>query len=296
MRLAAIDGVAVPDLPDEQQSWATRWDYSATYRSRLRASEKIVAGSWIGEIEPDTDPLPISIDVQVTEELQVELGSLLTFDVQGIFLETEVASIRRIEWEEAPPNFLVVFPAGALEAAPQFHVVVSRVETPQASAAIQRQLVRDFPNVAIIDLKFVMQTIDDILGEITFVIRFMSMFSVVTGLVVLVAAVVTSRLQRVREGVLLRTLGASRRQIYHILVAEYLFLGGFAAITGMLLSVIAAWSLTRFLFEIGFSAPLDVLAGIGAVIIALTLGVGMLSSRGICSRPPLEILRSEVGS
>ncbi len=218
----------------------------------------------------------------------------VTFDVQSIPLETVVASIRRIEWEEAPPNFLVVFPEGALDGAPQFHVVVSRVDTREASAAIQRRLVRDFPNVAIIDLKSVMQTIDDILGDITFIIRFMAMFSVVTGGVVLVAAVVTSRLQRIREGVLLRTLGASRAQIYRILLAEYLFLGSFAALTGLLLSLIAAWSLARYLFEVVFEAPLGVLGGSAALIVAVTVVVGMLNSRGICSRPPLEVLRSEV--
>ncbi len=306
MRLASVDGVPVAELPDEQQSWATRWDYSATYREELRDSERIIEGEWVGRIDSSADspgatgsqgvadPLPISVDVQVTEELGVGLGAHLTFDVQTIPLETVVTSIRRIEWEEAPPNFLVVFPAGALDEAPQFHVVVSRVDTREASAAIQRRLVRDFPNVAIIDLKSVMQTIDEILGDITFIIRFMAMFSVVTGGVVLVAAVVTSRLQRIREGVLLRTLGASRAQIYRILLAEYLFLGSFAAATGLVLSLIAAWSLTHYLFEVVFDAPLGVLGASAALIVAVTVGVGMLNSRGICSRPPLEVLRSEV--
>ncbi len=324
MRLAAVDGVPVAELPDEQQSWATRWDYSATYRAELRDSERIVEGEWVGRLDPSADsqgatgslgvtgspggadpqggagspggadPLPISVDVQVTEELGVGVGARLTFDVQSIPLETVIASIRRIEWQEAPPNFLVVFPEGALDGAPQFHVLVSRVDTREASAAIQRRLVRDFPNVAIIDLKSVMQTIDEILGDITFIIRFMAMFSVVTGGVVLVAAVVTSRLQRIREGVLLRTLGASRAQIYRILLAEYLFLGSFAALTGLLLSLLAAWSLTHYLFEVVFDAPLGVLGGSAALIVAVTVAVGMLNSRGICSRPPLEVLRSEV--
>jgi putative ABC transport system permease protein len=294
MRVAAVDGVPVAELPDEQQTWATRWDYSATYRETLRDSERVVAGEWVARVDADADPLPISVDVQVIEELSVALGAHLTFDVQGVPLETVVTSIRRIEWEEAPPNFLVVFPAGALESAPQFHVLVSGVETPEASAAIQRRLVRDFPNVAIIDLKFVMQTIDDILGEVTFIIRFMAMFSVVTGLIVLVAAVVTSRMQRVREGVLLRTLGASRAQIYRVLLAEYVFLGGFAALTGVLLALAAAWSLTGYLFEVRLAAPPGVLAGGTAAVVGVTVVVGLLNSRGICSRPPLEVLRSEV--
>ena len=294
MRLAAVDGTPVAELDEDRRSWATRWDYSATYRDRLRESERVIEGEFVAAVETDTNPIPISVDVQVTDELGVGVGARLTFDVQGVPIDAVVSSVRRVEWEEAPPNFLIVFPAGALEAAPQFHVIVSSIDSPEASAAIQRRLVRDFPNVAIVDLKFVMQTIDGILDEISFIIRFMALFTVATGLVVLVAAVLTSRLQRLREGVLLRTLGASRAQIYRILLAEYTFLGTFAALTGVLLSLTAAWALTRYLFEVSFAPPLGVLAASAALVVAVTLAVGMLSSRGICNRPPLEVLRSEV--
>jgi putative ABC transport system permease protein len=140
-----------------------------------------------------------------------------------------------------------------------------------------------------------MQTVDDILDDVSFIIRFMALFTVATGLVVLVAAVLTSRLQRIREGVLLRTLGASRAQIYRILLAEYLFLGAFAALTGVGLSLAAAWALTRYLFDVTFDAPLGVLMASAVLVVTVTLVVGMLSSRGICSRPPLEVLRGEAG-
>ena len=237
MRISHVEGASV--TAEERRSWAARWDYSATYRRDLRGSERVVEGEWIGRVESDVDPVPISIDRQVAENLGVDVGDELVFDVQGIPLNTVVASIRRVDWEQEPPNFLVVFPVGALEAAPQFHVIVSSTNTPTDSAAIQRRLVREFPNVAIIDLNFVMQTVEDVLDEISFVIRFMALFTVATGIIVLIAAVVTSRLQRVREGVLLRTLGASRAQINRILRAEYLFLGAFAALTGLSLSIVA---------------------------------------------------------
>ncbi len=293
MRISHVEGTSV--TAEDRRSWATRWDYSATYRRELRGSERVVAGEWIGRVDPDIDPVPISIDRQVAEDLGVEVGGELVFDVQGISLNTVVASIRGVEWEQEPPNFLVVFPEGALEAAPQFHVIVSSTSTPTESAAIQRRLVREFPNVAIIDLNFVMQTVEEVLDEISFVIRFMALFTVATGIVVLVAAVVTSRLQRVREGVLLRTLGASRAQINRILRAEYLFLGAFAALTGLSLSIVAAWLLARYLFDVTFVAPLGALVGAATLVVLATLMVGMISSRGICNRPPLEVLRSDVG-
>jgi len=126
------------------------------------------------------------------------------------------------------------------------------------------------------------------------VIRFMALFSTFTGLLVLAGAVIAGKYQRMKESVLLRTLGASRGQIRDILIIEYLFLGGFAALTGMLLSLAASWALAHFVFETGFAPSWTfVLAGL-LVVPLLAIGIGMLNSRGITNRPPLEVLRAEV--
>ena len=121
----------------------------------------------------------------------------------------------------------------------------------------------------------------------------MALFSVVTGLIVLAAAVTTSRYQRIREAVVLRTLGASQKQIRRILLLEYTFLGALAAMTGLLLSVAGAWAVTYFVFDIDFALPTGAIAGVFALVTVLTILVGMLNSRGIANRPPLEILRAE---
>jgi putative ABC transport system permease protein len=140
----------------------------------------------------------------------------------------------------------------------------------------------------------VLQTIDAILGKISFVIRFMAMFTVLTGLLVLLSALAAGRYQRVQESVLLRTLGASRGQILKILLVEYFAHGFLAALTGILMAVIAAWALTRFMFHTPFVLdwksvliPLVLVPGITAL-------TGFLMSRGILSRSPLSILRTEV--
>ena len=133
------------------------------------------------------------------------------------------------------------------------------------------------------------------LQKIAVAIRFMAFFSIAAGVLVLTSAVRTGRYQRVKESVLLRTLGASRAQIRQILLIEYLFLGGFAALTGLLLAVLASWALASFLFEAVFVPALLPLVLAFLVVVVLTVVTGVLGSRGVTTRPPLEVLRGEMG-
>ena len=150
-----------------------------------------------------------------------------------------------------------------------------------------------FPNVSAMDLTLILQTLDSILSKISFAIRFMALFTVATGLVVLVGVILTGRYQRVRESILLRTLGASRKQVLRILLVEYAAPGFLAALTGTVLSAGASWALSFFVFDIRFSPPIWPLFVALTVLPALTVWTGLLMSRGILSRPPLEILRAD---
>jgi len=120
----------------------------------------------------------------------------------------------------------------------------------------------------------------------------MALFSLITGAVVLAGAVATSRYQRVREGALLRTLGATRGQILRVVVAEYLTLGLIAAAMGLGLAIAAAWALARWVFESPFGVPVS-LAWLGAIVVAGTALIGLLNSRGVVRLAPLEVLRGE---
>jgi putative ABC transport system permease protein len=121
----------------------------------------------------------------------------------------------------------------------------------------------------------------------------MALFSIGAGLLVLLSAVTTGRYQRMKESILLRTLGASRAQIRQILVLEYLFLGSFAAVTGLILAGIASWILAYWLFKATFAPPGLPIVVTLLMVIGLTVLIGVLGSRGIVTRPPLEVLRSE---
>ncbi|MDP7633524.1 MAG: FtsX-like permease family protein, partial [Candidatus Latescibacteria bacterium] len=190
------------------------------------------------------------------------------------------------------PNFMCVFPEGILEAAPQFHVLVTRGEDSSVRAQLQRLAVGRFPNVSIIDLDLVLRTVDNILSKVAVVVRIMAFFSVFTGMIVLVAVVSSSYFQRLRESALLRTLGATRSRVSRILVVEYLLLGGLAGVTGLGLSLLGGWGLTRYVFEITFAPPWTSLAAVLAIVPVATVLVGVFGSRGIHAAPPLEVLRT----
>jgi putative ABC transport system permease protein len=190
-------------------------------------------------------------------------------------------------------NFLVVFPTGVLEEAPQFHVMLTHVPNPAASAKFQQAIVQQFPNISIIDLALVLKVLDDIFNKIGFVIRFMAGFSILTGLIVLIASVMISKYQRLQESVLLRTLGASRKQIFTIKALEYFFLGALAAFTGILLAFAGSWALAKFSFEAEFKPDLLPVAALFFFVSVLTVIIGLINSRGILSQPPLEVLRQD---
>jgi putative ABC transport system permease protein len=299
MRLGSIKGRDIESILADKQSripsWVLRREYRSTYTDHLRDAEKVVAGRWIGRVDNSTNAVPISVEKDIAWDLQVGLGDEIVFDVQGVPVAGRVASLREVNWRRVQPNFFVLFPLGVLESAPHMDVLVTRVASSAQSAQLQRSVVQAFPNISVIDLTLILQTLDTILDKVSLVIQFMALFTVLTGILVLAGALVSGHFQRVQDSVLLRTLGASRRQINRILAVEYLSLGVLAAATGILLALAADWALAAFVFHVHFvpmAAPL--LCALVATP-ALTAGLGLLMSRGILNQPPLVTLRNEEG-
>ncbi len=295
MRLTAINRRSVSlikkDTANGIPAWALTREYRVTYRDSLNSSEKLATGT--GPVRgPDGTPR-VSVEAGYLTRVKLKLGDTLDFNVQGAPLRAIVGGTREIDRARVQPSFLVVFPAGVLERAPQFQVLLTRTGSTAQLAAVQQQLVAQFPNVSAIDLGLILQTLDDIIGKISFVIRFMAGFSILTGLLVLSSSVVVSRYQRVRESVLLRTLGANRQQILRITLVEYGLLGLLAALAGIGLALLAAWALAVWVFESGFGPALGPLLGLAALVTALTAGIGLLNSRDVLRRSPLEVLRAE---
>ena len=172
-------------------------------------------------------------------------------------------------------------------------MLTTNVPNEQASAELQRELVKDFPNVSIIDLRQVLRVVENILDKISWLINFMAFFSILTGIIVLLGAVRTSKYQRLRESVLLRTLGATSKQILKITALEYLYLGVLGSLAGILLSLISSQLLAWLLFDTAFvPSPVPFLILFPGVSL-LVLIVGLGNSFGVIKSPPLVVLRKE---
>lgn len=298
MRLEQVNGItsamALKDSTVDVSRRVFSREYRVTYRDSLTPSEKITGGTWKGVTNSRTGTPFISLEQGFAERNKLKIGDTMVFNVQGAIIPAVIGSFREVNWTGIRTNFLVVFPKGVLEEAPQFYVLVTRVPSQQVSAGFQQAMVRQFPNVSIIDLGLVLRVIDDLMSKIGFVIRFMAGFSIVTGLVVLIASVLISKYQRLQESVLLRTLGASRKQIFAITILEYFFLGALAAATGILLSLAASWALAHYSFETELKPHFLPVVILFLLVCVLTVVIGLVNSRGVLTRPPLEVLRQDV--
>lgn len=296
-RIVAINRVPVNALIDagresgETEPWTLRREYRNTYRSDLTQSERLVAGDWWTS-QRDPNSLPrISVEADLARDMGVAIGDTITWDVQGARIDTRIASLRTVDWARLDTNFFVVFETGVLEDAPQSFVALARVSDPSRAATLQRDLAVALPNVSTLDLSLVQETLARIVAQVTRAIRFMGLFCVAAGILVLVGSLLASRAQRVRESVLLRTLGATRFQVRRVLLAEYAALGFLAGLVGIALGGLAAVALVRFVFDVPFAPawPSLILLWLGAA--ALAVIIGSAGSRGVLRRPPLAVLR-----
>ncbi|MCF7687429.1 MAG: ABC transporter permease [Cephaloticoccus sp.] len=297
MKIRTIKGRGVEELLKDDSiripGWTLRREYRSTYRESMSGTEEVTQGKFTGRVPADTVVVPISVEEKLAGDLQVTLGDEIEFDVQGVPIRTKVTSLRKVEWRRLEPNFFIVFPSGVLEAAPKFYVVAVRAVDSAASARLQQAVVGEFPNVSAIDLSLLLETFDGIFSKVAFVIRFMALFTVVTGLIVLAGAVAAGRYQRIREVVLLRTLGATRRQLLQMQLVEYAILGLLGAMVGGLLAMAGNALLAHYVFKISAVVPVGGLLLAMLLVTGVTLITGLLSSRGVTDHPPLQILRQE---
>ena len=298
-RLTHLKGRSVEEiLADTSGPRAARWalqrEYRHTYRDTLTGNEQLVEGEWFSGRAAGTDTgsvARVSLEQEIAADLRVEIGDRITFEVQGVPLETEVTSIRSVDWARFEPWFFVVFESGVLEEAPQSMIMLTRMDDPTRRAEIQRDLVMEYPNVSVIDLTTIIEAIDAILSKVVVAIRFMALFSIGSGLVILIGAIATSRYQRTRESILLKTLGAKSKTIRHILATEYFALGSFAGLAGVALATIGGWIAVTFLFEMTFHLPAIPLLAFWIGTAVLTTIIGLANSRDVVRRTPLAGMR-----
>jgi putative ABC transport system permease protein len=312
MRIRDINGIPVATLlaqdsathhggdggPRGSSPWAARREFRSTYRAARDADERLTAGHWFptgagGNGRTPQTPVDVSVEADLARDLRVGVGDAITWDVQGVPVYSTVTSLREVNWARFEPNFFVVFAPGALEQAPQSWVTMVTAPAALVRGRVQREVAERATNVTGIDLGEVQHAIEAVVDRIVVAIRFMALFSLATGTVVLIGAITTSRWQRVREGTLLRTLGATRPQVLVILCVEYAALGLAAALVASVLAGGAGWALSHWVFGTHFVLPVISMMLLALGLITLTTAVGLGNSGEVLNQPPLEVLRAE---
>lgn len=296
MRIDSIKNVPINEYAErfDVPRWIGRREFRSTYRSALNATETLTKGEWVTQRSADPDaPVPLSLEEELARDLKVTVGDELGIDVQGVPVRARITSLRRVDWSRFNLNFFMVFTPGVLEDAPGFTVLTTRVPEGASSGDLQRELAKQFPNVSAIDLALILETVRSILEQISRVVTVLAGFTVLAGLPILIGTLLNGREMRLRESVLLRTLGASARQVRAILLVEYATLGALAALTGLVLAALASVALAVFAFKASPWPSAWVLAGAFAATTLLAVIGGLLLSRGVSRHPPLEVLRGE---
>ena len=296
-RLAAVKNRTVDDLRKDSTvripEWALTREYRVTYRDSLKVGEELLSGTLQRLESGKKDSVFVTISEGFQETLRVTIGDSLLFDIQGLPLRVMISGIRKVDWPKDPPNFIFVFPDKVISDAPQIWVAATRIENEQKAAKFQRELLALFPNVSLIDLRLVLSTISAIFEKVELVVRFLALFSILTGLIVLAGAVLNSRYARMTENVLLRTIGARSKVVISITLLEYFWLGLFSTLTGLILSIGGGWVLCRFFLEVEFAVDGLALLLLSAFLVFVTVAIGWWNSRTILNAPPLTVLRRE---
>jgi putative ABC transport system permease protein len=302
----------------------------ASYRDHLLDNEKVGEGTYVPRTVPGSAEVPIALSPLLRRPRAGEppraaggtpdrpgvhvavgpankpagplespdllrVGDILEWDVQGIPMRTRIAAVLvpSARFNLNLERYDVLFPDGAINGAPKFYLAGAHATTAAIALNVQQAVFAAFPKMQVADISMIVDTISRIFGKIAFVIGFMASFIIATGVIMLVSAILTGRFQRIRETVLLRTLGASHRQLLQIQLVEYAILGVLASLVGAILAVGGNALLAHFVFKIPPSAPPLLLLGCTAAVTAVTLVTGWFTNRGITNHPPLVVLRQE---
>lgn len=290
-RLYEIDGKKISEIEAEERpdGWYFTREYVLTYRKALPEHNVIRQGSWW--LEEETGSL-ISVEAEAARHLGLHVGSSVTFDIQGVQVAGKVASIRNVDWGSMSTNFFFIFSPAALEGAPVTYVATA-VTRPEEDLPLQNAVIRAFPNVTVIPIREVLETIAGILKEITRTVRMMALLGLLVGLIVLSGAIAATRSRRVHEMVLFKTLGATRPVLIAIMAVEYTLLGLIAAAVGGLLSSAVSFGIVHFLLDIPWQFAWRTFLAGGLATVLLTVATGFLTTYRILGAKPLAVLRSE---
>jgi len=288
-RLTGVNGTPVKDFTVANAQGATflQREANLTWMGALPESNQVTAGTWWGE--DYAGPLQLSLDAELATNLGVTVGDTLTFNVAGEDIEAPVTSLRTIEWDSFQPNFFVVLSPGLAADLPQTYL--ASVYVPRDRVEILSTLVRQFPGVTVLDLEVILSQVREVIDKASMAVQYVFLFTLLAGVVVLLAAIQLTRDERRFESAILHTLGAARRKILQGVAIEFLTLGSLAGVLAAVGATILGWGLATYAFKLDYTVS-ALLWPLGLVAGALIVGIaGTLATRKAVNEPPVAVLR-----
>ncbi|MDH1443493.1 ABC transporter permease [Pseudomonas sp. GD03721] len=288
-RLIMINDEPVRQLVSKESRGerATQRDLSLTWAEALPADNLITAGSWWGAA-PAADLPGVSVEAELAESLQLKLGDRLRFNVGGIEREAQVTSLRQVDWDSFQPNFFMIFEPQTLQDLPATYL--TSFYLPPGKDAELVSLSRAFPSVTLLQVDALLAQLRSILAQVTLAIEYVLLFVLAAGITVLLAGLQATLDERIRQGALLRALGAERKLLISARRAEFGLLGAAAGLLAALGCELVSFLLYRYVFDMNWQPHpwLLVLPLIGALLVGLA---GVLGTRRALNASPLSVLR-----
>ena len=269
-------------------------EFTVTYRPALEGNEKVIAGEWWDEAAAAGEP-EVSIEEGFLRNTRLNVGDQMSFDVLGRVFTARVTSIRSVNWQDfRAGGFMFVFRPGVFDQAPHTFIASFKgPNDPDTRARMQAGLVTQFPNVSVIDLREILQTVQGIVSNVALAVTVVGSLVLLSGALILVGAVSMTKFRRVYEAAILKTLGASGRLIATMLVLEYGVLGAIAGTVGALGAVVLSWAVATYALELNWE-PALALTLIGIAVTAVFVAVvGVVASVDVLRHKPLATLRAE---
>jgi putative ABC transport system permease protein len=285
-RLVAINDkpLDTASLADEGARRLGEREFNLSWTDTLPRGNRVVAGSWWTPGSGDG----ISLEEGIAKTLGISLGDTLTYDIVGARVTAPVTSLRKVDWDSFRVNFFALFSPGALDGMPLTYISAVRAG---AGSSWLTPLLRDYPNVLVIDVGALLQQVQTIIEEVARAVEFVFLFTLLGGLLVLEAAIAATQDERRLDAAILRTLGASRRQLSAAQVAEFVALGGLAGLVAAAGATAIGYVLAERTFLIPFSwNPWVWLLGTAGGAIGVAVA-GWLGTRATLKQPPLAVLR-----
>ncbi len=259
-------------------------EFNLSTMTALPAQNQVVAGKWLDDRKPEA-----SVEQGLAKTLNLKLGDRLRFDIGGQIVEAPITSLRKLEWGSMRVNFFVILNPALMAETPQTFITAFRL--PPEKAALVNQLVRDFPNLTIVDIGSVVRQIQSVIDQVVRAVEFLFLFTLASGVLVLYAALVGSQDERIREAGLLRALGATRRQLSTAQWIEFALVGGLAGLLAATGAAATGWALAEFVFNFEWRfSPMVWVAGVAVGAACAFIG-GWVGLRNVLRHPPLQTLR-----